>query len=320
MTLKDTLAKAEVILDELGSPRDFLDRLGMAIGQTYKKLRIDQVNIEGGSINSVDVDKVLLGTATIDRIQINGLSANLKNGEAALKNVRTIIELGFVLEWKIDLGFVGSWSGSDDLGSMDIPFVVGDVSIPALNDIQMFIPTVEVPGISALMSPIDNLHLGKTQMTGVALSSTELPGQGFAINGLGFGSMNVTNVGIPSSNSKRATIQDVTPENHIVLPQASLRELEIPQTKVQDIFSPGFGTTAVASERKLSVDLGILALTLKVIPTVHLNVESMAITDVELYAMANDLNLQNISLPVSVRGIKIDNIDLKEINVNQISV
>jgi hypothetical protein len=132
--------------------------------------------------------------------------------------------------------------------------------------------------------------------------------------------MNVTNVSVPSTNTKRATIQDVTPDNHIVLPQASLRDLEIPQTKVQDIVSPGFGTTAIAAARKLSVDLGILEVGLRVTPTVHINVESMAITDVELYAMANDLNLQNISLPVSVRGIKVDNIDLREVNVNQISI
>lgn len=320
MTLKETIARAETILDEIGSPREFLDRLGMAIGQTYKKLRIDQVNIQSGAINGVDIDKVMLGTATIDRIQINGLSANLKNGSVALKNVRTIIELGFVLEWKIDLGFIGSWSGTDNLGSLDFPFTVGDVAVPSLNDIQMFIPTVEVPGINALMSPIDNLHLGKTQITGIGVNTTELPNQGFALNGLGVGSMNVTNVNVPSSTSKRATVQEVSPENHIVLPQASLRDLEIPQTKVQDIVSPGFGTTAIAAARKLSVDLGILAITLRVTPTVHLNVESMAITDVELYAMANDLNLQNISLPVSVRGIKVDNIDLREINVNQISI
>lgn len=319
MALKDTLAKAESFLDEISSPREFLDRLGMTIGQTYKKIRVDQVNIQGGAISGVDVDKVMLGTATIDHIQINGLSANLKNGEALLRNVRSIVELGFALEWKIDLGFIGSWSGSDGLGSIDIPFTVGDVAIPALQDIQLFIPSVEVPGINALMSPIDNLHLGKTQLEGIALSNTELPGQGFAINGMGVGGVSVTNVSLPGSVSKKATIQMVSPENNIVLPRASLSHLEIPKTKVQDIASPSFETSAVASERRLSADFGILTVTLKVTPTVHLNVESMAITDVELYAMANELILQNISLPVSVRGIKIDNVDLKEINVNQIS-
>lgn len=320
MSMKDTLAKAGSLLDELGAPRDFLERLTMTISQTYKKVRIDQVNIRSGAINSLDVDKVLLGTATIERIQINGLSANLQNGAATLKNVRTIIELGFALEWKIDLGFIGSWSGSDNLGSIDIPFAVGDIAIPALNDIQLFIPSVEVPGVSALMEPLDNLHLGKTQITGIGVSDTELPNQGFALSGLGVGSMNVAGVNVPSATSKRASIQEVAPENHIVLPQASLQELEIPATRVDDIVSPSFGTTAVVSEKKLTADFGILSVTLKVTPTVHLNVASMAITDVELYAMANDLSLQNISLPVSMRGIKIDNVDLAEININQISL
>lgn len=320
MAFKDTLAKAGNLLDELGAPRDFLERLTQAIGQTYKKVRIDQVNIRAGAIASVDVDKVLLGTATIESIQINGMSANLQNGAALLKNVRTIIELGFSLEWKIDLGFIGSWSGTDNLGSIDIPFTVGDISIPSLNDVQMFIPSVQVPGVNALMAPLDNMHLGTTQITGIGVSDTELPNQGFALNGMGVGSVNITALGVPNANTKRASIQEVAPENHVVLPQASLQSLEIPKTQVPDIVSPAFGATAVASERKLKADLGILSLTLGVTPTVHMNVDAMAITDVELYAMANEVNLQNISLPVSMRGIKIDNIDLTEININQISV
>lgn len=320
MALKDTLARAESLLDEISSPKDFIERLGMAIGQTYKKVRIDQVNIQSGATTNIDIDKILLGTATINHIKINGLSADLRNGEAFLKDVRTVIELNFSIEWKIDLGFIGSWSGNDALGSISIPFTVGNLSIPALNDIQLYIPTIDIPGINALMAPIDNLHLGNTKITGIAASATELPNLGFALNGLGVGSASVTGINIPNTNTKKATIQDVSPENHILLPQASLRELEIPETRVQDIASPAFGTTVVASDRKLTADFGILAVTIKVTPTVHLNVGSMTISDVDLYAMANEVNLENISLPVSVRGIKIDNIDLKEINVNQITL
>lgn len=320
MALKDAIAKAEAVFDEIGLPRDILSRLGLSVAQATKFLSVDQVQIQSGNIKSVDVDKVQFGDATIQRIEITDVSASLQNASVYLQNVRTITELQFTLTWKVDLGFIGSWSGSNNLGSIDIPFTVGDMAVPGLNNINMTIPSVEVPGIQAKMTPITHMALGQTAMTGISVINTRLPTNGFTMNGIGLGGMTLNNIQIPGTETVKATIQVVTPANNIVLPGAKLQNINIPSVSIPDIQSGSISTSAIASSRTITADIGILEVTLKVTPTIHLDIASMVIHDAELSALIKTMDIQNISVPVSINGVTVNEIGFSQLKVNQVTV
>lgn len=320
MALKDTLAKAEAVFDEMGLPRDILTRLGLSVAQATKFLNIDQVQIQSGNIKSVDVDKVQFGDATIQKIEVTDTTASLKNASVYLQNVRTITELKFTLIWKVDLGFIGSWSGTNNLGTIDIPFTVGDMTVPGLNNINMAIPSVQVPGVQAQMTPITHLALGQTAMTGIGVFNTKLPSAGFTMNGLGVGSMAMNNIQIPATSTVKSTIQTVTPANNIVLPGVKMQNINIPAVSIPDIKSGAISTSAIAASRSITADIGILDVTLKVTPTIHLDIAAMVIHDAELSALIKTMDVKNISIPVSINGVTVNEIGLSQLKVNQVTL
>jgi len=320
MPSPDNTTLTESLLNEIPFSKQLLNRLGLQVAQITRQLQVDQVNIKEGNIQDIDIDKINLGSATVGHIELEKVDANLKSSKAFLRNVRSIVELDFYLDWKIDLGWIGEWSGSEHLGDIDIPMALGDINIPDLSDIQLNIPSVDVPGVAAEMAPITSLNLGETALKNMQIMNTQLPSPGFSLSGMGVGSMTTTGINVPSTETAKATIQTVTPKENIILPSAALKNLSIPATKVSDIKSKAFETSATASSHSISADLGILDVTLRVVPTVHLDVDSMTLQDVDLAMTAEKLDLKNISIPVSLQGITVSSIGLEKVNIDKVSM
>jgi len=320
MPSPDNTTLTESLLNEIPFSKQLLSRLGLQVAQITRQLQVDQVNIKEGNLQDVDIDKVNLGSATIGHIELEKVDASLKSSKAYLRNVRTIVELDFYLDWKIDLGWIGEWDGSEHLGDIDIPIALGDINIPDLSDIQLDIPSIDVPGVVAEMAPITSLSLGETALKNMQVSNTQLPSPGFSLSGMGVGSMTTTGISVPATETAKATVQSVTPKENIVLPSATLKNLSIPATRVSNIESSSFETTAAASSRSISADLGILDVTLRVVPTVHLDVGSMTLQDVDLAMTAKNLDLKNISIPVSLQGITVSSIGLENVTIDKVSV
>ena len=113
MSLKERLS-ADSLLDSLPVSRDLLTRLGLIGAQVSRKIAIDQVSVDSGTLNNLKVEKVNLGSASIGSLKVENGSASVNNAKAVLNQVRSIVELGFRLNWEIDLGWIGSWDGSED--------------------------------------------------------------------------------------------------------------------------------------------------------------------------------------------------------------
>ncbi len=318
MSLKERLS-ADSLLDSLPVSRDLLTRLGLIGAQVSRKIAIDQVSVDSGTLNNLKVEKVNLGSASIGSLKVENGSASVNNAKAVLNQVRSIVELGFRLNWEIDLGWIGSWDGSEDMGSLDIPVDLGTITGPDLGDINLQIPTIDIPGLVADMRPIDQLDLGSLELAGVRLDKLSLPGAGLTISGMGVGDLTLSSVTVPSAAGEALRVNRAAPVQSLRLPGASLENVAIPSISMPAATSGSFNADATASDKSLGIDVGILKVSVAVTPTVHLNVGSMTLSDASLAADLGKVSINDISLPVSLEGITGGELALDAISVSKLT-
>ncbi|ERP89620.1 hypothetical protein Q670_04285 [Alcanivorax sp. P2S70] len=318
MSLKERLS-ADSLLDSLPVSRDLLTRLGLIGAQVSRKIAIDQVSVDSGTLNNLKVEKVNLGSASIGSLKVENGSASVNNAKAVLNQVRSIVELGFRLNWEIDLGWIGSWDGSEDMGSLDIPVDLGTITVPDLGDINLQIPTIDIPGLVADMRPIDQLDLGSLELAGVRLDKLSLPGAGLTISGMGVGDLALSSVTVPSAAGEALRVNRAAPVQSLRLPGASLENVAIPSISMPAATSGSFNADATASDKSLGIDVGILKVSVAVTPTVHLNVGSMTLSDASLAADLGKVSINDISLPVSLEGITGGELALDAISVSKLT-
>ena len=90
MSLKERLS-ADNLLDSLPVSRDLLTRLGVLGAQVSRKIAIDQVSVQDGTLNNLRVDKVTLGSASIGSLHVENTQASVDGARAVLNQVRTIV-------------------------------------------------------------------------------------------------------------------------------------------------------------------------------------------------------------------------------------
>lgn len=318
MSLKERLS-ADSLMESLPVSRDLLTRLGLLGAQVSRKIAIDQVSVDNGTLNNLKVEKVNLGSASIGSLKVQNGSASVNNANAVLNQVRSIVELGFHLDWEIDLGWIGSWDGSENMGSLDIPVDLGTITVPDLGDIDLQIPSIDIPGLVAEMKPIDQLDLGNLDISGVRLDKLSLPSAGLSITGMGVGDLTLSSLTVPSADGEAIRVNHAAPTQHLNLPGASLENVAIPAVNMPSATSGSFTADATASDKSVGVDIGILKVSVRVTPTVHLNVGSMTLSDAQLAADLGKVSINDISLPVSLEGITGGELGLNSISVNKLT-
>lgn len=318
MSLKERLS-AESLMESLPVSRDLLTRLGLLGAQVSRKIAIDQVSVDNGTLHNLKVETVNLGSASIGSLKVENGSASVNSAKAVLNQVRSIVELEFHLDWEIDLGWIGSWDGSENMGSLDIPVDLGTITVPDLGDIDLQIPAIDIPGLMAEMKPIDQLDLGNLDISGVRLDKLSLPSAGLSITGLGVGDLTLSSVTVPSADGEAMRVNRAAPSRQLNLPGASLANVVIPAINMPSATSGAFTADATASDKSLGIDVGILKVSVRVTPTVHLNVGSMTLSDAQLAAELGKVSLNDISLPVSLEGITGGELGLNSISVNKLT-
>ncbi|EUC70728.1 hypothetical protein Y017_06960 [Alcanivorax sp. 97CO-5] len=318
MPLKERLS-ADSLMESFPGSRDLLTRLGLLGAQVSRKIAIDQVKVDNGMLSNLKVDKVSLGSASIGTLSVTNGSASLNNASAVLNQVRSIVELGLRLDWEIDLGWIGNWDGSESLGSLDVPVDLGTITIPDLADIDLQIPAIDIPGLVADMQPIRDLDLGSLEIAGMRLDKLGLPSAGLSVSGMGIGELSLSSLSVPAAEGESLRVNHAAPTGQLKLPGASLSNVNIPSISLPSAQSGAFDADATASDKSLTVDLGILKVTIAVTPTVHLNVGSMTLKDAQLSAKLGNVSLNEISLPVALEGISGGGLGLSSINVSKLT-
>ena len=301
------------VLDEI---RDKVPGIFAALS---RQIHLTELLAASGSVGDVSIDKVLLGDATIDNIRVNNATATLHAGSAYLEGVSVNLELQFKVDWWYDIGIYDD-NGTWDLGSMWIGLNIGNVTIPSLNDININIPTVVVSNVRAQMPPITNLKMGSSSFTGLKVKGTALPGQGFVLNGLGLGLLSLKNMSIPSVLSEQVRIDRFKPTQQIVLPGATVSNVDIPSTTIPSVASAAFGMDAVSQERSLSANGGIIGIKVRVLPIAHMHINAMRMQNLALSARVGSVAIENVRVPIDVQGIGLQKLGLDQVVANDINL
>jgi len=314
--VQHALATNDQVVAALDSLRQHLPQLFDAL---VKKINIAQILAESGTVGNVSVGEVAVGNVVVDALTLHNTTANLKSGNAFLENVGMTIELRFKLHWWFDIG-IYSDSGDEDLGSLSFSMNVGNVAVPSLADIHMTIPTVTVNNVAAQVNALKNLDLGGAAFNKLKVLKTTLPAAGFGLTGMALGSLGLSGLGVPDVASDQASIDGFKPNQTVVLPGASIGSVAIPSTSIPDVQSGAFGIDAQATSRGLKVDFGIFGFTFWVTPIVHMHIGSMTLHDLGLSANVGSIDVQNIHVPLDVKGITLKTLKLHNLTVTDVSL
>jgi hypothetical protein len=293
-------------------------RLAKLVPTLGRRIGVAQLLVKSGVLRDLDVDKVIIGQTLIEKLILQGTTAVLHSANAFLQDVRINLELKISVEWFIDLEIFED-RGTEQLGSLSFNLPVGNIQIPSLSDINLTIPSVSVENISANVTPIVNLDLGGGQFEKLTATDTTVPSNGFQLNGIGLGNFTLSSLNLPATSTREAKLQRFIPNLSLLLPGTQINQLTVPNTNINNIQSQNIAFDGIATKRGIGVDLGFVGFTVFVQPIAHMFIGSMLFQNVNLSAIVNQARIENIHVPIDVRGITIKDIELIDVNVTDVS-
>lgn len=293
-----------------------------ALAAALRTINIAQIRATSGRVGSVALDQVAFGRATINRLVVSNASASLRSGSAFLETVRVIIELRFTLDWEVDVFFFER-DGTVNLGSVSFPITVGNVEVPSLEDINVDIPSAVATDVSAQIAAISALELGGGRFSDLRVDTTRLPTPGFEVSGLDLGALTLTTLGFPHATIDQVSLATFEPSVSITVPAIEATNIQLPSVSVPNVVSQG-GVTIddiTASRRgPPALDLGFLRVQVFVQPILDLQIGTLLLSDIEASAAIGRLRLEGLSAPLSIRGLRLGDLELDEVTVNQVSL
>jgi hypothetical protein len=283
-------------------------------------INIAQLLAASGTVVDIAIEKIVLGGLTIGQLTLEGTSVDLASGSASLQNVRIVISLDIAFHWSVNV-FFWSDSGTIDLGTLSFPLDLGNVVVPALNNIPLTIPNVVLTNLSAAMAPLTSVDLGGGAFRGVTATNLALPKNGFSLTGLGLGAVSVASLQAPEATVAKVSIQDFHPNANIVLPKATLGPLKIPGGSAASIqTTAGIGFSGIASQQSAGFSFGPVGASVSVTPSAFISIGSLMLMNVSLSASVTQAVLANIGVPIDIQGINLSMIDIGQINANNITL
>lgn len=282
------------------------------------QINLAQAGAASATVADIKIDEIVLGGVTIGQLTLEGTSLDLNSGSASLANVRIVITLDFQFNWWINLGF-WSDSGTADLGSMSFALDLGNVSIPSLGNIPLSVPNIALASLNAAFAPITAIDLGGGNLAGIAATNITLPKNGFSLTGLGIGAVTIASILVPEATAAQVSIQEFHPNASILLPKATLGPVQIPSASAADVQTTApVSFTGSASQQALTLSLGVLGGSLNVTPTAFVSIGTLQLHGVALTGSVTQAILQNIGVPIDIRGFSMNSVDIAGITVNNI--
>ena len=292
------------------------------------KITIPQANIARSSVQQVNVGEVKIGAVKIDQLMLNNVHVQSSTGIAEMRNVNVALTMVFGLDWRVgvtismpdgipDVDF--SDSGTLDLGTLRLGIGLGDVALPGLAALAFDVSNLAVNDLSAIVGPIKNLKLGAALAERIQAQNLVTPSNGFDITGLGVAGISAVGIDVPDAAIAAATIGRVSGS----LPIAALRipSVELPQAAIPRLASQTVDATSNPVVSKMpTVDVGLLAATLKVTTTAAFHLDELRIDNIRASASIGEIALKNVVLPYEVLDITLSQIGIETIEVPQLEV
>lgn len=293
------------------------------VADAVRDIDIAQVLIASGLAQSLQVDRIEFGPATVQELKVTGASAHISSGHALLQRVRASVQVTVTVSLHVGL----PWPFDDIDASVDIglPVVtppISDIEVPMLGGINLAIPEATVSDATAQITAVSNLDLGSGAFKDVNVTDTKLPTAGFNLLGLQLGAVAFAKLGIPAAAARSLSLGEFKPGAPIVLPAVELGALRLPSVEVPEAFSTGdvFLPGVTVRPDSQSAGLGPASVTVSAVATVALTIGKITVRDLELRVAVQKIRLEGTQVPVTVRGVTMGNVGLNSLTVNQISL
>ena len=287
-----------------------------------RRLDIGSLSVGTARAGRIDIDRVELGDASLGRVVLSGLRSVVDTGRVTLRQVRTIVSLDIDVAWQIDIGPFEP-GASFNFGSIDLPFEVGDVDIPALDDLDLSVPTAIAADSSVTVQPIVDLTFNGASIENVGAGEIRLPSNGFAVAGLGVDTVALSHLGAPDGAVSRLDIGELVPDGPLVIPEVRIDDIELPRVDVPAVASNGPITVedvGISAREIVLIDLRILRVSIEVRPTLQLSFARLTLDDVAADSSIDAVSVEDIRSPLRVAGIGITDVALGGLRVEAVSV
>jgi hypothetical protein len=314
----------DAVIPETGSllaePRArFAAQLAAAV---VRRIEVPSFVSASGRAASIRIGEISLGEANIDHVDVSGVETRFSTGKIFLDDARAIVEIKVVLHWWWHV-WPFSDSGNFTLGTVDIPFPIGDVAIPALNDIRLEVQSARLDKVRTTVQPVIDLDLGGGTFENLRLADTLLPSAGFGLGGLGLGAVRLNDVAVPSVSAASLDLGRFAPTGPLVLPSLRVQGIELPAASAPRIESEGsIFVPNVEASPWVSNDFGFgpAGVNVRLEPKFHMSIERMVIQNLRASASVETLQVQNVSAPVALRDVRLDGLQLERLTIERITV
>ena len=304
----------------LGRPDEAtLQRLMAA---ALRHVDVERLGVGSGTAGALSIGRITLEEASAGRVVLAGLSTRVRCGSAVLHDVRAILELGFTAHWRYDLKWLGSDSGVKALGSKANRVELHDIRLPMLQDFVFEIPEAVAEDVEATLEPIENLELGGSRLADVRAEGTRLPTDGFALDGLDLGTLEITAVTVPGATTRRLGIGELEPEGPLQLPGLDVRGIEVPALGIADVSSAGAVSLVGAALEPIEAPLfklgELFAVRLVVEPVLHLQIGELVLSELEASAAIESAGVRDLAASVAIGDVAVDELALADIALSRV--
>ncbi|HET6376186.1 MAG TPA: hypothetical protein VFF88_09055 [Methylocella sp.] len=288
------------------------------------KVNVPKLDVQRAGLASIAVGHVAIGPVTVGDLVLNNTSFHLSGAQGRLQNVDVTVTLKFVVEWHVHVGLPWPLPDIDvgdtyDLGSLNFSMPAGDITIPALNNIHINIPSLTAQNLSVSADPL-TLDLRNLSAEQIHADDAELPSAGFTVAGLTLNSVEGEAISVPAAQVSKATIGHVHGDP-ISIASFGLSNLQLPAAQIPLVSSSApLDIPANLQTRSVGFDAGILRLAIKVTPSARSHIDHLEITGANASATAGRVVLHNVVLPFDALNITLSQIGINTINIPAFSV
>lgn len=297
----------------------FASQLAAAV---VRRIEVPRIVSASGKASSIRIGEINLGDANVDQIDVADVETRFSTGNTLLREVRAIIEIRITLKWWYDFK-LKSGGGEESLPSPEFTFPLGDVSVPALNDIRLEVPSATVDDVRATLQPVTNLDLGGGTFEDLRLADTLVPSAGFGLGGLGLGAVALKDLGSPAVSAGSLEVGSFAPTRPLVLPSLRVDGVELPAASAAEAESGAIHVPEATSSKaikKIEFDKKVVGFDLLIEPVLEMFIQRMVIKDLTASASVGRLQVQNVSAPVELSDVSLDGLELERLAIDRITV
>ncbi|WP_425258301.1 hypothetical protein ACPOLB_22635 [Rubrivivax sp. RP6-9] len=293
------------------------------------KMSVPAASIGQASVQQVQVGEVRIGPVHVGTLRLNDLQLQAGSGVAQLRNVRVVLAMAFALDWQVGIVIDAPWplpdvdfteKGTMNLGTMQLAIGFGNLTLPGLADLQLDIPKLVVPDVTAVVGALKQLSLGAVLAERIQAQGVVAPGGGLQLDGLGLGGVAVQGLQVPAASLAGVRIGRVAggglPLKSVTMPGFALPQVQLPRVSCSDvgaIANPVVTTMPTA-------DVGLLQATLKVTTTAAFHVDELRIDGVRASTSIGEIALQDVELPYEVLDLTLSQLGIDRIEIPQTEV